>query len=377
MGELSAELNRECRAAFLQCHEFDSDAELKVVFVTSELRPFQSGLPQTISKEARSSQVLAYLVEKQLSDGRSVLPIFLQELAHRRDPMDIQHNILKELAKSIQTTSKTEFESRNGDHRDLPPFWRTMFAKMRRNPYFILGSVVIIVVAFFFILWLSRLADQGGLEPTAMLQPTESPTQLLAAVDTTTQTPTPSPTDSPTKAPTPTYSPIPSTPTMLPSVVTATPTLIMTPTPTSNTVVPVAEVNPTYSSVYLRQGPGQCFNDNGYLERGDTVNLIARNDTGDIWFFVSVPGDGREGWVDADVLDFELTPEALPTAVNIPTKPPTCTLTLTPSATSTLGIPDTPTPDPISAPERTRTPIPTDTQTPIEDTPGPPDTPAP
>ncbi len=99
MGQLTPELYEQCRQALLQCNEFADDVALQAVFVTRELRPFRPNLPQTNNIGDRVSQTLAYLLEKQLSNGRYILPLFLQQLTTNYQPLDNQHKTLTHLTK--------------------------------------------------------------------------------------------------------------------------------------------------------------------------------------------------------------------------------------------------------------------------------------
>lgn len=83
MPSLPDELQKHCRAVLLQCNEFSSHASLCAVFVTTELRPFLDGLLEAASKSERVDVCMAYLLERRLSDGRPVLPLFLAALCDR------------------------------------------------------------------------------------------------------------------------------------------------------------------------------------------------------------------------------------------------------------------------------------------------------
>jgi uncharacterized membrane protein YeaQ/YmgE (transglycosylase-associated protein family) len=83
MPGLPSDLYNRCRKTLLKCSEFDNDASLRAVFVTSELRPFRGGLPDAGSKTERVERFLAYVVEKRLSDRRSVYTVFLETLRDR------------------------------------------------------------------------------------------------------------------------------------------------------------------------------------------------------------------------------------------------------------------------------------------------------
>ncbi len=97
---------------------FDSNAPLRAVFVTAELQPFQDGLPEAASKQDRVDQTLNYLVSRQLSDGRSLLPLFLATLRDRYQEGDalkieleasyaeVQHSLASHSKQSQETSSE-------------------------------------------------------------------------------------------------------------------------------------------------------------------------------------------------------------------------------------------------------------------------------
>jgi hypothetical protein len=91
---LSSELYQRCRAILLRCTEFDSNASLRSVFVTDELHPFRSGLPEAANKNERVDNCLAHLLSKRLSDGQAVLPLFLAAL---RDRYPVEDALRQEL----------------------------------------------------------------------------------------------------------------------------------------------------------------------------------------------------------------------------------------------------------------------------------------
>ncbi|GAB4546324.1 MAG: hypothetical protein Kow0063_40710 [Anaerolineae bacterium] len=102
MPALPHELYTRCRDTLMQCDEFDSNDALRAIFVTSELRPFQSALPQTTNKKGRVVECLNFLLSRRLSDGRSLLPLFLEALHYNYEEGDILRNDLEELAKATQ-----------------------------------------------------------------------------------------------------------------------------------------------------------------------------------------------------------------------------------------------------------------------------------
>lgn len=103
MPGLPNELYNRCRDILLGCSELHSDATLRAIFVTSELRPFQSALPEAASKKDRVAECLDFLLPKRLSDGRPLLPVFLEALHNNYEKGDILRDALEELAKATQT----------------------------------------------------------------------------------------------------------------------------------------------------------------------------------------------------------------------------------------------------------------------------------
>jgi len=103
MPGLSNELYNRCRTTLLKCSEFDTDAVLRAVFVTADLQPFRSGLPETASKDGRVAACLDYLLPKRLSDSRPVLPVFLATLRARYQPGDALRDELTTLAESVES----------------------------------------------------------------------------------------------------------------------------------------------------------------------------------------------------------------------------------------------------------------------------------
>ncbi len=102
MSSLPNEIVCQCRQVLLKCQEFDSDNSLRAVFITPELSPFKSRLKSADSQEDRTAFCLKYLLESHLSDGSSVLPIFLTQLRDRYDPCNSLYGELAELYENVQ-----------------------------------------------------------------------------------------------------------------------------------------------------------------------------------------------------------------------------------------------------------------------------------
>lgn len=101
MAGLSSDLYHQCRRAFMQCNEFESNAALRAVFVTDELAPFASALPEASTKAGRVDATLAYLLEKRLRDGRGALPLFVAALRDRYDTGDALWDELDALLRAL------------------------------------------------------------------------------------------------------------------------------------------------------------------------------------------------------------------------------------------------------------------------------------
>jgi formylglycine-generating enzyme required for sulfatase activity len=101
MPGLPSGLYKRCRETLLKCSEFDSDAALRAVFVTDELRPFRDRLLAAASKSERVDTCLALLAEQHLSDGRTVLPIFLATLRDHYHSGDALYDELTALVRAV------------------------------------------------------------------------------------------------------------------------------------------------------------------------------------------------------------------------------------------------------------------------------------
>ncbi len=125
---------------------------------------------------------------------------------------------------------------------------------------------------------------------------------------------------------------------------TATPTATETAEPTATiTATPWPYFNITISSANLRTGPGIVYAIVGYVFEGDTVRILARNNSQNSWYNVETE-DGTLGWISEAVGEPE-TDESMtniPIAATIPPPPPTNT------------------PTPTRTPPPTSTPIPSD-----------------
>lgn len=103
MPGLSSELHHRCRVTLLKCTEFDTNAVLRAVFVTQELSPFRSGMPEAANKNGRVDVCLDFLLPQRLSDGQPVLPLFLAALRDRYQEGDALRDELEALGEDIRS----------------------------------------------------------------------------------------------------------------------------------------------------------------------------------------------------------------------------------------------------------------------------------
>ena len=131
------------------------------------------------------------------------------------------------------------------------------------------------------------------------------------------ETSTPTKTTKPTRTPTPTRTKIP----------TETPTLIPTKTRTrtpTETLVPMAMVKG--STLNVRYGPSTDYPVVGGLASNDTVLVLGRNEDGG-WLRVRLESKKVDGWVRADLLEYDFLVEDLlevtpqPTPTKLPGEP--------------------------------------------------------
>lgn len=101
MSGLPSELVIRCRATLQKCEEFSSQGSLRAVFITTELKPHQSEIPDAASKNERINLTISYLLSKP-SAGRPVLPLFLAALRDNRFTDDALRNELEALRCDIE-----------------------------------------------------------------------------------------------------------------------------------------------------------------------------------------------------------------------------------------------------------------------------------
>lgn len=174
----------------------------------------------------------------------------------------------------------------------------------------VIAGIALIALAFLLYSFWPFHVEWPGF--SALIPPTPSPT--LTATATFTPTPTHTPIPTPTSTATPTL----------------TPTSTSTPTPKPGAVV-------TFDTLNLWAGPGTDYDKLGSLDKGDELDVTARNSAGD-WFEVVAP-DGTEGWVLADAVELNIPVDAIPVSTEIPPTPTPVPAPPTSTPTPTPGFP--------------------------------------
>ncbi len=183
------------------------------------------------------------------------------------------------------------------------------------EPFFVLAVVEDrFEQEWFLIRWLDDDEQREGWLP-ARNAPIDRPedfpvlelAQVISPTPTLTLTPTPTSTDTPTPTLTPSDTP---TATVTPS---PTPTLTLTPTPT----LPVggnARIDILSDTTNLWEGPAYSFLTVGEVDDRDPVAVVGRTRDG-LWYQVSTfDDDPSVGWLEASLVETDLTVQAIPIA---------------------------------------------------------------
>ena len=91
------------RNTLQNCKQFDSDADLRAVFVDDRITLWRSGLPEASDQEARIQQTVAYLWKCENTKHENGLILFLYALSDLVDFNDIRKQQLVKLAKDLES----------------------------------------------------------------------------------------------------------------------------------------------------------------------------------------------------------------------------------------------------------------------------------
>jgi len=121
MSGLPSEFYKRCQEVLRGCAEFRSDESLRAAFVTQELRPFQDSLPSATSVPDRVGRCLDFLLDRRLSDGRPVLPLFLAALRDRYRAGDALRDEIEALTEDVRSTLSSATVTLVPEHPDRTP----------------------------------------------------------------------------------------------------------------------------------------------------------------------------------------------------------------------------------------------------------------
>src|SRR5258708_7786357 len=138
MDTLSPELYKKIRNILLRCQEFQSDENLRSIFIVGKLSIYHKKIPEAQSIDTRVDQCIAFLSQEDWEDD-SALASFLEALRNRypeerhyRDLDDVAREVRK-VAEELESKRKTNHSFGNEALASLSSSWNVPF---RRNPFF-------------------------------------------------------------------------------------------------------------------------------------------------------------------------------------------------------------------------------------------------
>lgn len=103
MSSLPPDLDHACSQLFNRCPEFASTGQLRALCTTTELQPFAAQLPDSSgTRSNRVQAVKAFLLEKKMANGRSLLLPFLLALRDQYPPEDGLYGELDALYRRVR-----------------------------------------------------------------------------------------------------------------------------------------------------------------------------------------------------------------------------------------------------------------------------------
>lgn len=138
MAGIDPELNRKLMATLRRCNAFNSNAELRSVFVDARLTPWAYNVPEAGSTYSRVQATIAFLHDKANVQGQNALVLLLQALQDRYDPNDAFYGELGALiaalgggtVSSSMTTSSSPTSTSTSGPIDYEAGIRTLLARL-------------------------------------------------------------------------------------------------------------------------------------------------------------------------------------------------------------------------------------------------------
>jgi hypothetical protein len=121
MVGLPPELYREVRRILMECAAFDSDRELRALFVDLRLSPWRNRVPEASSRQSRVQAVMALLVNAANTSGDNALVLLVQVLRDLTDSEDTLYADLCRLAVELTTALESSPQERDAAPFVTPP----------------------------------------------------------------------------------------------------------------------------------------------------------------------------------------------------------------------------------------------------------------
>lgn len=120
------------RQALLDCGPFDDDSQLRAVFSHPSLRPWRDQLRQAGSVQERVDLTIDFLLERNASDGSSVLLRFLRVLIERVDPADACHHRITQLTLELEQAFQGDLSKSFSEADEIASLKRQL-GSLKRN----------------------------------------------------------------------------------------------------------------------------------------------------------------------------------------------------------------------------------------------------
>jgi len=106
MTGIPTSILKQLRQALLQCDDyFASNSSLRDLFSDETIHPFRTGLPERDSVNGRIEATIAHLANKQRTDGRNALVLFLHVLSDKYAETDQRQAALQHLATQLPASA--------------------------------------------------------------------------------------------------------------------------------------------------------------------------------------------------------------------------------------------------------------------------------
>ncbi len=98
---LPSNLNKQLRDFLMDCDELASNARLRALFSTKELLPFRNSVSEAGTLSERVDLLVDFIVRRNLTNGQSLLIVFMDVLKTRIPETDNRYNEIKNLIKKL------------------------------------------------------------------------------------------------------------------------------------------------------------------------------------------------------------------------------------------------------------------------------------